>query len=92
MFLVGIGYFTLVILFVAFMGTQVILPLIQGTVLWPMFRKSRLALESDLRELKEQLDEEELFWKVCELRKQVDEFRKELATDVDDTKDDKLIN
>lgn len=56
------------ILAVLLILTQMLLPLLTGRKLFPMFRKSRTVLEDEVRELQEQLSEKELVAHRDELR------------------------
>jgi hypothetical protein len=56
------------ILVVAVILTQVLLPLIMGAKLFPIFRSSRNTIENEIREVQEQLSEKELKEHLEELR------------------------
>lgn len=47
-------------LFVAFFVSQILVPLLRGRALFPMFRKQRAAIEKEISELNSQIDEADL--------------------------------
>lgn len=55
--------------------TQIILPLVNGSKLFPIFRSSRNKIENEIREVQEQLSEQEL-------KAHLDELRAKLQTPV----------
>ena len=60
MFLLLLTWFVVVVLFIAFMVTQIIMPMLNSRPLFPFFRKTTTSLESEVTELKAQLREEDL--------------------------------
>lgn len=57
-----------VLLAIAFILSQIFLPLAMGRKLFPAFRKTRNVIENEIRELQEQLDEKQLKEHLEELR------------------------
>lgn len=58
--------------------TQILLPLITGSKLFPIFRSSRNSLENEIREIQEQLSEKEL-------KEHLEELRAKLKTPIGPT-------
>lgn len=52
--------FVVYALVVLFVGTQVILPLVTGSRLFPMFRKARNHIENEIRETREKIHDMEM--------------------------------
>jgi fatty acid desaturase len=63
----------LIVLGLAFVITQVLAPLLTGTILFPMFRKSRTALLAEKQEVTAQLDDTELESTVVSLKQKLAE-------------------
>lgn len=60
MFAMRLFGMVIVVFMIAVVITQVLVPALMGTKLFPMFRKSRIALEGQLAEVREQLNEKVL--------------------------------
>lgn len=71
MILVNLFQFIFVALFVAFMITQVIVPIIKGSPLFPMFRTKRNELMAKVSDLKEDLEDENLAEEAKKLEKKL---------------------
>lgn len=71
MLFLSLVQFVAIALLLAFALTQVILPMLKGTPLFPMFRKSRNELESKASELRGELEDQELAKEVSKLEKKL---------------------
>lgn len=56
---------------IAFIVTQVLIPILMGTKLFPVFRKSTLAIQGQLAEVREQLNEQALKDELAKLKAQL---------------------
>lgn len=65
--------YLLILVGLAFGVTQILLPLVSGTILFPMFRKSREDLLAQKAELIAQIDDTELQSNVVSLKKKLAE-------------------
>ena len=71
MILVSLFQFIFVALFIAFMVTQVILPMVKGSPLFPMFRTKRNELQAKVSDLKEDLQDVSLVEEASKLEKKL---------------------
>ena len=77
MFLLLLTWFVVVVLFIAFMVTQIIMPMLNSRPLFPFFRKTTTSLESEVTELKAQLREEDLVDEALGLQDQLTQRREQ---------------
>ncbi len=72
MFLLLLLRFVIVVLSLMFVITQFLVPLVTGTILFPMFRKSREELLKEQTEIKAQLDDQEIASSIQTLKNELD--------------------
>lgn len=79
MFLLRIVVALLVALAIVGIATQILYPLVSGTVLFPAFRRKRAGIQDEIAETQALIDDQELLIKLARMKKELAEHDAALA-------------